>query len=48
MVIDPFGDIIGQMSNQEGFFTAEFDLDYLCKVRSDMNSIMHIREGFVL
>jgi len=29
MVVDPWGDIIGQMSDQEGIFISELDLQYL-------------------
>ena len=44
MVVDPWGDIVGQMSDQEGFFVTELDLDYLDDVRTNMNSLTHIRE----
>jgi nitrilase len=44
MVVDPWGDIVGQMSDQEGFFVTELDLDYLDNVRTNMNSLTHIRE----
>lgn len=36
MVVDPWGDIIGQMSDKEGSFVCEIDLDYLNKIRGNM------------
>ena len=33
MVVDPWGDIIGQASDKEGYFLCELDLDFLDKVR---------------
>lgn len=36
MVIDPWGDMIGQMSDREGFFVCEMDFDYLDQVRGNM------------
>lgn len=29
MVIDPWGDMIGQMSDREGYFVCELDFEYL-------------------
>eukprot|EP00347_Sterkiella_histriomuscorum_P000140 403377015 len=43
MVIDPWGDIIGQMSDKEGCFVCEIDLEYLDKVRGNMACITHMR-----
>ena len=39
MVVDPWGDVIGQMSDQEGVFLAQLDMDYLDQVRSNMNCL---------
>ena len=36
MVVDPWGDIIAQMSDREGFFVCELDFDYLDSVRGNM------------
>lgn len=36
MVVDPWGDIIAQMSDREGFFVAELDFEYLDQVRGNM------------
>jgi nitrilase len=48
MVVDPWGDIIGQMSDQEGIFISELDLNYLDQVRGNMNSLTHIRTDSLL
>ena len=44
MVIDPWGEIIGQMSDKEGFFVCEIDLEYLDKVRGNMACLAHMRK----
>lgn len=44
MVVDPWGDIIGQASDQEGIFLCQLDLDYLDKVRQQMNCLTHMRD----
>ena len=36
MVVDPWGDVIGQMSDREGFFVCEIDFEYLDKIRGNM------------
>ena len=36
MVIDPWGDMIAQMSDREGYFVCELDFEYLDKVRGNM------------
>ena len=36
MVVDPWGDVIGQMSDREGSFVCELDLEYLDQVRGNM------------
>ena len=44
MVIDPWGDVIGQMSDREGSFVCELDLKYLDDVRGNMlclNQVMY-------
>ena len=43
MVIDPWGDIIAQSSEKSSYFLCELDLEYLDTVRSNMNSLTHIR-----
>eukprot|EP00347_Sterkiella_histriomuscorum_P018788 403344171 len=43
MVVDPWGDIIGQMSDKEGYFICEIDLDYLDKVRGNMAVLTQMR-----
>jgi len=43
MVVDPWGDIVGQSSDMEGYFLCGLDLDYLDSVRSNMNCLTHIR-----
>lgn len=48
MVVDPWGDIIAQCSDKEGFTLCELDLDYLDKVRSNMNCIAHMRTDSLL
>ncbi|TNV72495.1 hypothetical protein FGO68_gene9282 [Halteria grandinella] len=47
MVVDPWGDIIGQMSDKEGFFVCEIDLDYLDKVRGNMACLTHMRKDIL-
>ena len=48
MVVDPWGDIVAQCSDKEGFALCELDLDYLDKVRSNMNCLSHIRTDTLL
>ena len=48
MVIDPWGDIIAQCSDKEGAVLCELDLDYLDKVRSNMNCLSHMRTDTLL
>lgn len=45
MVVDPWGDVIGQMSDREGFFVCEIDFDYLDKIRGNMLCINQIYEN---
>lgn len=45
MVVDPWGDIIAQSSDKEGFFFCELDLDYLNQVRTQMNCLTHIKQN---
>ena len=42
-VVDPWGDVIAKVSDQVGVCVAEIDLDYLDKVRKNMNCINHAR-----
>ena len=48
MVVDPWGDIIAQCSDKEGHVLVELDLDYLDKVRSNMNCLHHMRTEHLL
>lgn len=48
MVVDPWGDIIAQCSDKEGITLCELDLDYLDKVRSNMNCLSHMRTESLL
>ncbi len=41
MIVDPWGLVIGQMSNNEGFVTARLDLDYLRAVRQRIPISQH-------
>ena len=48
MVVDPWGDIIAQCSDKEGYVLCELDLGYLDRVRSNMNCLTHIRTDILL
>jgi len=48
MVVDPWGDIIAQASDKEGILLCELDLDYLDKVRSNMDCLSHMRTDNLL
>ena len=48
MVVDPWGDIIAQASDQPGFILCELDLEYLDEVRSSMNCLTHIRHDILI
>ena len=48
MVVDPWGDIIAQCSDKEGLTLCELDLEYLDKVRSNMNCMHHMRTESLL
>jgi nitrilase len=41
MIIDPWGLVIAQASNQEGAITADIDLDYLKAVRAKLPALTH-------
>ena len=43
IVIDPWGDIVGQMSDKEGYFMADVDLDYVDSVRENMDCMSHMK-----
>ena len=45
MVVDPWGDVIGQMSDREGFFVCELDMGYLDNIRGNMLCLNQILEG---
>lgn len=47
MVVDPWGDIIGHMSDKEGSFVCEIDIDYLDRVRGNMACLTHIRNDLI-
>ena len=48
MIVDPWGDIIAQCSDKEGYIMCEIDLGYLDRVRSNMNCLSHIRTDLLL
>lgn len=48
MVVDPWGDIIAQCSDKEGYTLCELDLDYLDHVRANMNCLSHMRTDNLL
>ena len=48
MIVDPWGDIIAQCSDKEGYILCEIDLGYLDRVRSNMNCLSHIRTDLLL
>ena len=48
MVVDPWGDIIAQASDKEGIVLCELDLDYLDRVRSNMDCLSHMRTDNLL
>lgn len=43
MIVDPWGKIIAELSEGAGVITAEIDLDYLAKVRSELPALKHRR-----
>ena len=43
MIVDPWGSVVAQCSDQEGLALAEIDLDYVDKVRSNMPVFKHKR-----
>lgn len=48
MVVDPWGDIIGQASDKEGYFLCEIDMTYLDTVRGQMHCLSHARHGLLV
>ena len=48
MIVDPWGDIVAQCSDKEGYVLCELDLGYLDRVRSNMNCLTHIRTDLLL
>ena len=48
MVVDPWGDIIAQASDQPGYILCEMDLEYLNDVRSHMNCLTHVRHNTLI
>ena len=48
MIVDPWGDIVAQCSDKEGYVLCEIDLGYLDRVRSNMNCLTHIRTDVLL
>ncbi|MFZ5754311.1 MAG: carbon-nitrogen hydrolase family protein [Bacillota bacterium] len=43
LIIDPWGEVIARSSDKEGIITAEIDLDYLYRVRSELPSLSNRR-----
>jgi deaminated glutathione amidase len=43
MIIDPWGQILGELPDGPGVITAEIDLDYLAKVRAELPALKHRR-----
>ena len=41
MIVDPWGQIIAQMSNREGYVTGTVDMDYLTSVRQRLPVQQH-------
>lgn len=48
MVVDPWGDIVAQASDQTGYIICEINLEYLDLVRSNMNSMTHVRKNILI
>ena len=43
MIVDPWGRVLARAPDGEGLVTAEIDLDYLARVRSELPSLAHAR-----
>lgn len=43
MLVDPWGRVLARAADGEGVVTAEIDLDYLARVRSELPSLAHVR-----
>ena len=43
MIVDPWGRVLARAPDGEGVITAEIDLDYLARVRSELPSLAHAR-----
>jgi predicted amidohydrolase len=43
MIVDPWGRVLARAPDGEGVITAEIDLDYLARVRSELPSLTHVR-----
>jgi predicted amidohydrolase len=43
MIVDPWGRVVAELPNAAGVITAEVDLDYLAKVRSELPALQHRR-----
>jgi predicted amidohydrolase len=43
MIVDPWGRVLARAPDGEGVVTAEIDLDYLARVRSELPSLTHAR-----
>ena len=43
MVVDPWGRVLARAPDGEGVITAEIDLEYLARIRSELPSLTHIR-----
>jgi deaminated glutathione amidase len=43
MIVNPWGQVIAELPDGPGFITAEIDLDYLAKVRTELPALTHRR-----
>jgi predicted amidohydrolase len=43
MIVDPWGQVIAELADGPGVITAEIDLDYLAKVRTELPALKHRR-----
>ena len=41
MIVDPWGKILGELSDGPGIVMAEIDLDYLAQVRAELPALTH-------
>ena len=48
MVVDPWGNIVAQMSDREGVFVTELDLDYMNEIRESMDCLSHFKKELLV